>query len=198
VSLLGYGVVKVMPEFKRRRLSCDAENSDEDRHLQANLELLIGVKEAARIVADHEAGSIDAKKYIDDTYGSAKKYNVVKGLDNGFTQSGHGGLASWKRIERCCALLGPTELRYEIVVPAWDSYDAPVWKRTVVKDFKTGLKRFEVPSSAGVHSRPLLVLFADQDAGQIATVQDLIGGVHLRMWLLKDPFHRYWRNVLRS
>ena len=61
VSLLGYWVVKVMPEFKRRRLSCDAEKSDEDLRLQASLELLIGVKEAARTVAAHEAGSIDVK-----------------------------------------------------------------------------------------------------------------------------------------
>ena len=106
-----------MPDFKRRRVSVDTEISDQDRRVQAALELPVGIKEAHRAVVGCTARGVGATP-PDDPLSSEKKYNVVKALDNALTQSGHGGLMTWRRADRYCGLLGPTGYRYTIHVPA--------------------------------------------------------------------------------
>ena len=130
---------------------------------------------------------------------SASQFNLARALD-GHLQWGEGvglvGLAAFSPLPENCRILKATEYRYFVKCEPWDGYLAAEWRRSVVKDFATGKKRYEVPVGAQSPSRSVLVQFADECASQLSIQQGLAHGAHIRTIFFKDPFHRYWRDAL--
>ena len=129
---------------------------------------------------------------------SASQFNLVRALDGQLQWGGLAGLAAFSPLPEHCRILKATEYRYFVECAPWDGYPAAEWRRSVVKDFATGKKRYEVPVGAQSPSRSVLAQFADECASQLSLQQGLAHGAHIRIIFLKDVFHRYWRDVLNA
>ena len=78
----------------------------------------------------------------------------------------------------------------------WAGYTADVWQRACVNDMRTGEERFEVATDATVRGGPLLVLFVDEHGVQLSALQQLLCRFNLRGLWSRDPFRRYWNDVI--
>ena len=111
---------------------------------------------------------------------SAGQFNLARALDGQLQWGGLAGLAAFLPLPEHCRILKATEYRYFVQCAPWDSYPAAEWRRSVVKDFATGKKRYEVPVGAQSPSRSVLVQFADECASQLSVQQGLAHGAHIR------------------
>ena len=98
---------------------------------------------------------------------SAAQFHLARALDGQLQWAGLAGLAAFSPLPEHCRILKATEYRYFVNCAPWDSYPAAEWRRSVVKDFATGEKRYEVPVGAQSPSRSVLVQFADECASQL-------------------------------
>ena len=128
---------------------------------------------------------------------SAGQFNLARALYCQLQWGGLVGLAAFSPLPEHCRIRKAIEYRYFVKCAPWDCYPAAEWRRSVVKDFATGKKRYEVPVGAQSPSRSVLVQFADECASQLSLQQGLAHGAHIRTIFLKDPFHRYWRERTR-
>ena len=194
---LGSEATEVMPASKRvLRRQC-GENVGASA---PDVRKLTFHNEAAGGAAPPAGRSCEKKRSASKLSGvSVKQYQIGRGLDHALVVSGSGGLAAWKALPERCRLLSATEHRYVVDAPGpWDDYTAPVWRRICVKDYATGAKRFEVPVGATMRRRSLLVAFHDEHGVQLSLLQKLMAKMKLRLVSFRDPFHRYWRDLILS
>ena len=195
ICFVGLRLLQVMPAFKKRKVA--THDPIEDR-LSGVSELLgepTQRSEAARcsrVAFDSDVISCPKKE-------SVHQYQILRAIDHSLGLSGLGGLAAFRPSTNYCRLLSPTEVRYmHNDCSPWADYTADVWQRVCVKDMRTGEKRFEVATDATERGGPLLALFLDEHGVQLSMLQKTLCRLNLRILWFRDPFHRYWRDLLMA
>ena len=153
-------------------------DDDGDMNLCAAEELLYGIPWVER----KRNRSSPSSSYKASEEFSASQFNLARALDGQLQWAGFRGLAAFSALPQHCRILSHSEYRYFVTCPPWDDYRAKVWRRSVVKNFDTHKKRYEVPVGDQSPSRSVLVQFADECASQLSVQQGLANGVHIRMF----------------
>eukprot|EP00971_Amphidinium_carterae_P264120 5239835-Amphidinium_carterae.1 len=155
----------------------------------------------AELLEQHELlGQDDVKSMRVNRKGKgvekAASYDLLRAWDHQLRMFGR-GLAFFAPMAEKSQPLQENEVRYEVSVPSWATYEVPAntpWRRVCIKNVVSGAKRYEIPLHYGDAGPRVLIVNADECGSNLAPLQFACHKLQMRVLWIRDAAHRSWRD----